>query len=207
MNRVTISAAIYHAALTFAADGDVRSYLNGVRVEPSPNGVGVVVVGCDGHTLAAFHDEAGTCDEAAILPRLKVSAANRKVGKAMTCNGETATFADSSTMPATYLEGRYPDWQRVAPSSERGSHKPGGYVHAPYLARLEAIPAAYGSRDNNAAAFSYGSHERDAVLVTFPATIPAFAVLMPYDPKKARRECLHALPSFMDAPAAEAKAA
>ena len=51
----------YFAAITlFMAKQDVRYYLNGISIEPHPDG-GALLVATDGHRMAVLHDPDGWC--------------------------------------------------------------------------------------------------------------------------------------------------
>ena len=57
----------YFAAITlFMAKQDVRYYLNGVSVEPHPDG-GVLLVATDGHRIGVLHDPDGWCESKFIV--------------------------------------------------------------------------------------------------------------------------------------------
>lgn len=67
----------------FKADTDVRYYLNGICVQPGPDGVGCFVIGCDGHSLALWYDKDGKCSHQVVLrvSRELVSASRKKGAK------------------------------------------------------------------------------------------------------------------------------
>jgi hypothetical protein len=63
--RIKINPRDFVRAAAFAARFDIRYYLNGVHVEPAPNGLpGTIILGCDGNTLFAAHDPNGVFERA-----------------------------------------------------------------------------------------------------------------------------------------------
>lgn len=65
--RVRCDAAKLAKVLPYAADSDVRYYLNGVCIRPDSRG-GVLVIATDGSTLYCVRDPAGVADKETILP-------------------------------------------------------------------------------------------------------------------------------------------
>ena len=67
----------------FKSEADIRFYLNGICVQPGPDGVGCYVIGCDGHRLALWYDAAGKCSRRVVLrvTRELVSASRKKGAK------------------------------------------------------------------------------------------------------------------------------
>jgi hypothetical protein len=62
MKETIINARYYIEAGAFVTKEMSRYTLNGIRVEPHPEG-GAVIVATDGHTMGIFHDREGKCDE------------------------------------------------------------------------------------------------------------------------------------------------
>lgn len=190
-NRITVSARLLRAAMTFAAKNDVRYYLNGVLVEPSPDGQGVRLVATDGHRLAVLFDADGSADAPAIIERHKLPTLPRKGSETLaTFDGERATYPGGTSLPVSYVAGRFPDWQAVVPDVAQLTGAPGAF-NTEYLADLEAVPAGYESK--NGAAIHCRDPESSA-LVTF-GNLPAFVVLMPLR----NGDTAPALPDFMRA--------
>lgn len=190
-NRITVSARLLRAAMTFAAKNDVRYYLNGVFVEPSPDGHGVRLVATDGHRLAVLFDADGSADAPAIIERHKLPTLPRKGGETLaTFDGERATYPGGTSLPVSYVDGRFPDWQAVVPDVAQLTGAPGTF-NTEYLADLVAVPAAYESK--NGAAIHCRDPESSA-LARF-GDLPAFVVLMPLR----NGATAPALPDFMRA--------
>lgn len=62
--------AFLAAASLFVSKEETRYYLNGVLIEPAPQG-GVFLVATDGHRLVCFHDPEGMTDAPPYRPRAK----------------------------------------------------------------------------------------------------------------------------------------
>lgn len=127
----------------FMAKIDIRYYLNGLCVMPSPDGVGCIIVGCDGHRMALWHDKEGKCSQQTIF---KISpaliAACKKRGKSPL--SRTVKYIDGRLVliegidgelyiqpGRPEIEGKYPDVFKVVPDPEklvpglRGNIQPG----------------------------------------------------------------------------------
>lgn len=65
--QIAVKARHFGIAAQTCAKGDVRYYLDGVNIEPGPDGKGAVMVGTDGHRLIAMHDADGICKQNLIL--------------------------------------------------------------------------------------------------------------------------------------------
>lgn len=125
------------AANLFAAKEDVRFYLNGVHIERHPE-CGVVLVGTDGHAMAAIHDPLGWIDpgrKSLIVSRLpgevrrnlQKEVTKPLGGRRMAISERFVVLADefgfdpSTTLgdgwlkiwPSSLIDGSYPDWRRV----------------------------------------------------------------------------------------------
>jgi DNA polymerase III sliding clamp (beta) subunit (PCNA family) len=172
-----ITASLYAAALAVAAIKDVRFYLNGVLVQPCKAG-GALLVGTDGHRLLAVWDaEATDVPEAGcIVPRLKLSAAAVKPGSgSLEFDGARVTLPDGATLPATYIDGRYPDWRVVLPlNAKEGAIST---FNPELLDGLDSVARAFGQKYN--AIELAGTGEGRAILVRYPIAVPAIGVIMP----------------------------
>lgn len=193
VNRITVSATLLRAAFVFAGNKDVRYYLNGVLVEPAPDGHGVRLVATDGHRMAVLFDADGSADAPAIIERHKVPAIPRKCGETMaTFDGSRATYPGGTSLPVAYIDGRFPDWQAVVPDVAQLGGKVASF-NAEYIADLAVIPAAYGLAKHPPVAI-HCRDENSAGLATF-GDLPAFAVVMP----QRSVATVAALPAFMQA--------
>lgn len=125
------------AANLFAAKNDARFYLEGVHIERHPE-CGVILVGTDGHAMAAIHDPSGWIDpehKSLIIARLSgemrrglLKEVSKPLDGKRLAIGETVTVLadglrfDPSTpfgdgwlraYPSSLVDGSYPDWRRV----------------------------------------------------------------------------------------------
>lgn len=193
---ISCNAALFKAALTFAGNKDVRFYLNGVRIEPSPDGVGVRLIATDGDRLAVLFDPNGHATGAAIVERHKVPAIPKAIASdQVTFNGDYATYPGGLSQPVSYIDGTFPDWQAVIPSGDLSGCV--GAFNAGYIADCAVIPKAYG-RDKCPEMSVSQRDAQTAALVTF-GDLPAFVVVMPL--RGSGNPC--ELPAFMQAGRAE----
>lgn len=137
--KISIPNTAILAAMPHMAKKDVRFYLNGLCIEARPDG-GAVVVGTNGHTLAAVHVpdaiepdqrpdkpvQVIVPDSVLIASRLAIRKTHFTIGLTIVTpagkneNGDetpaqlTMTI-DGTTSTFSGPDGRYPDWQRVIP--------------------------------------------------------------------------------------------
>jgi DNA polymerase-3 subunit beta len=64
--KLNLQARLVAAVAQFKASNDIRYYLNGVYVEPRPQG-GAVIVATNGHAMGVWLDETGEIERPAIL--------------------------------------------------------------------------------------------------------------------------------------------
>lgn len=148
----------------FKAEADIRFYLNGICVQPGPDGVGCFVIGCDGRRLAVWFDKDGKCSRRIVLRVTKglVSASRKKGAK----NGRIVLDAgrlvalgvsgDECFIQAGKAEiecsekpgmGGYPDILRVVPKESDLVPGAVGYINGRYLEDIGKA-AKMLSRDN-----------------------------------------------------------
>ncbi|QLI49422.1 DNA polymerase III beta subunit [Pseudomonas phage vB_PaeM_USP_18] len=151
----------YFAAIElFAAEKDVRYYLNGVRIEPHPQ-QGAILVATNGHRLAVIHDPDGWCKEPIIvgdIPRALVAACKvkgsflkltepkqlwiSKGGAVLMGLGDTEPPTDPFNAGALHInkiaivDGKFPDWRRVMPTERADSLVRFPAVNPKYLAEI-----------------------------------------------------------------------
>lgn len=147
--KIKLNANNLAAIYSHVAVNDVRYYLNGIQIEPSPDGRGVILVATNGHTLAAGYDAAATHDmpQAGVIIELD-NATVKACAKAddteaveidtvsgtISGNLKTGRSHVSLLGIAKLVDGRFPDWRRVVPKSIGPAH----CVNAPFnLAYLE----------------------------------------------------------------------
>lgn len=158
----------------FSGKQDVRFYLNGYSVTPHPQG-GVLLRATDGHTAILIHDKDGQCEGQYILAndsdlvrhaRLskeekKQADARRWVQWTGKPTDRISIVATSGDMEATsefareqfvlplgqgFVDGAYPETDRIVPLSDDLSTGLHGVVQPQYLARLEKLHKAMGVR-------------------------------------------------------------
>lgn len=130
----SIRASYARLAMTCAAVVDIRYYLQGVFVDPRPEG-GAYIVATDGHCLMAIIDESAECSEATILaPNRQTIAVCPKVGDlkrdTATARLRLSEFEGKPALAVTnengigihvqisfpVLEGKFPNWRKVLPA-------------------------------------------------------------------------------------------
>lgn len=150
---ITLTRAQLRAALIFAADKDVRYYLNGVCLEVGECG-DARLVATDGHRLAvlAVGDHPAAVPGEYLIPRdvLKpIKRASRTTGadvSIMIDGGRVMVAAGTEIIAGGLLiDGKFPDWQRVCPDPERMSGEPGTY-NAQYVADIAGALIELGDR-------------------------------------------------------------
>lgn len=130
----------------FMAVHDIRYYLNGVYIEPAPQG-GVFLVATDGHTLLAIHDSTGKMawpgdnegrpvivrvTPGAIAAAKVAAAASHRyrrefMGARVLVRGQRLSVAVDSQAAVhdgelfvqagrCHIEGKYPDWRKMLPA-------------------------------------------------------------------------------------------
>lgn len=150
---ITLTRAQLRAALIFAAEKDVRYYLNGICLEVGECG-DARLVATDGHRLAvlAIGDHPDAVPGEYLIPRdvLKpVKRASRATGAdvSLQIDGGRVVVASGADIIAggLLIDGKFPDWQRVCPDPETMSGEPGCY-NAAYLADIRAALIELGDK-------------------------------------------------------------
>lgn len=150
---ITLTRAQVRAALIFAADGDIRHYLNGVCLEVGECGDTRLIATC-GSQLAvlAVGDHPAATPGEYIIPRdvLKaIKRAGRKVPAEISLQIDGARVivasGDEILSGGQIIDGKFPDWQRVCPEPERMSGEAGSF-DARYLANIRTALLELGDR-------------------------------------------------------------
>lgn len=180
----------------FVAKTDIRFYLHGLFVTPSPNGNGCVIAGCNGHHLALWHDPEGNCSEerifkispafvAACKRRIKGNNLPRKVayvdGRLLLTAGDEEIFIQAGKAE---LEGKYPEIFKVVPPNDKlvpGLH---GHINAEYIKTIgEAgrLAAADASLSVGVSHYSSkaGRHSFGPIVTRFDRSPQFLVVTMP----------------------------
>lgn len=126
--QITITKpALFAAAARFMSTEAARYYLNGVHIEPGPDG-GAILVAIDGHRMFVAHDQDATLDLDGMAsvtikpakPKMPVAYFQKGNGP-LVLDGKSATLETSKGLDistAPIVEGmEFPDWRRVVPAS------------------------------------------------------------------------------------------
>lgn len=130
--KLNINARLFAAIAVFKAEHDIRYYLNGVYVEPLPEG-GVVIVATNGHALGMWRDASGEAERCAILrcgkplqaacaklDRLRLVIRDERLAVIDPGQGGIETYIqhrDGVDKKNNWeVEGKFPDWSRVLPA-------------------------------------------------------------------------------------------
>ena len=165
--RIKFAAKHLPRVALFMATCDIRYYLNGIRIEPAPQG-SVFIIGCDGHCLAIIHDKDGTMTGSAgvilraspgLLQACKAPGRElRSLGGAnVIITGSRISVANDFEQEFTnlevfvqagqpWIEGVYPDYGRVLPAFDKvkpGFNTP---INSQYLARFARLKPDSGDR-------------------------------------------------------------
>jgi len=122
-----VSAKLLHAALPFAAKGDIRYYLNGIHIRQSGNGHTCIIEATNGHMMAILHDDNGalTGDPASVILCRDVVAKLPKTGKILIYEDGSVTQFDplkgSSNIryEKATIDGKFPNSAKVIPAADR----------------------------------------------------------------------------------------
>ncbi|MBN49948.1 MAG: hypothetical protein CMN85_10435 [Spongiibacteraceae bacterium] len=201
-----IQARHLAAAMVIAAKDDIRYYLNGVCIEPAPDG-GILLVSTDGHRLLVIHDPDGFASEQFILPRnpdlirvcnksslpngsqrdmKRVSRIVVRGGLAYAVNNcfdlESPEFDPTTTncaWPFNPIDGRFADWRRVLAESdnENDEGKKSFSVNPKYFGDFEVVKKHLGGTWG---VVLHTGKNQDKTYVEIPANqdMRAFGVVM-----------------------------
>jgi hypothetical protein len=162
------------AAVCAARKDEVRTYLQGVRIEPREGG-GVNLVGCDAHRLLNVVDLEGTVAApitVALTPTLLTKAGSAKAIELAITDGTDAPEArlslGSDTLYGAAVEYSqpYPDWRQLLRDIRTDQYAHEVTFNAEYLADLGKIAkilrTTYG-----AVRLIYGTNDRQPVRISF----------------------------------------
>lgn len=204
-HNLDVCAHLVRIAHAFCGRDDTRYCLQGVRIEPSPEG-GVVIVATDGHALIALHDEDGRTPRPVTLrlrkpvlrswgaehgspARLRMNLAAARtdapaeimVGYGNTLD-EVRAIAPAPEIDSMYF---YPDWRKVVPGTpgepiaEAGAALLGGGL----LARFGKAAVRLCLREDpiklSSALTLHSTGPRSPTFVRFAEGLPAFGLLSP----------------------------
>ena len=116
-------SSVFNKTQFAMAQQDVRFYLNGLLIEINPENLNIV--GTDGHRLAKTTitiDKKNVNDQSCIVPRKAIQELTRSLSDKKDCRislvDNQASFKYSSvTLTTKLIDGTFPDYNRVIPSS------------------------------------------------------------------------------------------
>ncbi len=195
MFKITVFARYLRAALTHAAQKDVRYYLNGVLLDTDAG----KIVSTDGHRMLIITDSCLRAEygRSVIIPRDAIAAALKLAGKA--CDFVTVTESaiqlDSGASVAyTPIDARYPDWRQVMPRGERiGDQAPATYAPEYIADAIAAVNVARGRAPSKwAGKVAVYQRGNDAAIVS-DGENGVIALVMPQRTNVARDDIAHAM--------------
>lgn len=143
---IEVTRAQLRAALIFAADKDIRYYLNGVCLHVGECG-DARLVATDGHRLAIVKlcEQSSAAPGEYLIPR-DILKTIKKAGRLdtipllLTIDGDGFQLEDQAARAiiggAKLIDGKFPDYQRVIPIPENMDGTPGAF-NASYLADIQ----------------------------------------------------------------------
>jgi len=178
--KITIDRNALKAVSRFAAKQDIRFYLCGVLIESSPKETRIV--GCDGHTLAVHRSQhtgenegywTGIVPLATVTALLKMKATHKTLRDAPIIlsvqeSGEIRADWIDQSINFRAIDGKFPEYQRVIPSTVDGK---AAWYQPEYLQRI-----ADASKDMGES-FTFGFNGNSASLAYIGQSM--LAVIMP----------------------------
>jgi hypothetical protein len=190
-----LSANAVRLAYSFAAKSDVRYYLQGVHVEPHPNG-GAAITGCDGHRVLQVHDRDATDVETMVIGLDESARAALKKGKYVKTEFEPKKLAilNGDELPI-YLQwtdyrvvGNYPDVKTILGERESWIEGISGTFNVNYIAdaTIAAAKAVSGKKIRSYIGVSFyskkserpGDFPYDKLLFIVEGETPAWGCVM-----------------------------
>ena len=213
---IRCNANLYRITSLCLSAKQARYCLNGVFVDPNPNG-GVNLVATDSHRMLVIHDAAGTADESAIIALTPESIKACKAGRNETRHIEIKTGENIATIYAVVgthesddemlaarshiaisaackIDGTFPDYRRVVPTpSPKGVATPfsGKYVADFGKAANELAKIGSSNKYRKGIIRILCSDINSPALILFDNSPHALGVLMPI-----RGEGSHNLPAW-----------
>lgn len=198
--NLNLKARLVAAIAQFKASTDIRYYLNGVYVEPHPEG-GVILVATNGHSLGIWHDASGEVGRPIIInvtkPLLAACAGGKEIDNRRLVDKNGRLTVVDKTNAEIYIqgehgkkfgaeqyeiEGNFPDWRKVVPAIEPGRTQLFNVFQPQYLRQAsEAVRTACG-HDNWGAALTLRQPAPDKGIIvqsSNPEATGFIAVIMP----------------------------
>lgn len=192
---ISVNADLFRSVYIAVSTEETRYYLQGVFIEPMPNG-GVTMAATDGHRLLVCFDPSGAAARAAIIRLSKdalkackpVKGDTRRLGVAF--DAETATVwarkheeapeLPVAISPGAEIDGTFPQWRRVVPAIDGPGGQP-GFFNSRYLAEMGNAGEGFASAAGRGRPpmTLYQAAEGDPALIRWASVEDAFGVLMP----------------------------
>lgn len=197
--NINVTARIFAAIAKFTATRDIRYYLEGVYLEPHPEG-GAYIIGTDGHTMGVWLDHTATGVERPIIIKTTTKLLQACQGSDMrrltVLDGRLAVVLETDQLKPTselyidpieikttdriYFEipGKFPDWRKVVPASTEQGLK--GFVMPSYLNRVHEAVKIGSVNAGKFDAIQFMQADKDKGVLAVCSSEPNyFAVIMP----------------------------
>lgn len=200
--NLNLKARLVAAVAVFKADHDIRYYLNGVYVEPAPEG-GAIIAATNGHAMCVWRDPSATGVDRPIIiqtdANLLQACQGSDLKRLVVRDGRLAVVLDKEgpgvslqeevyIQPIGYrktvgcapweIEGKFPDWVRVIPNAPALGVK--GFFNAEYLAMAGRAMKIGNTLASKFFAPQLNQDTQDsAILVSWNADKDFLAVIMP----------------------------
>jgi hypothetical protein len=198
--NLNVKARLFAAVAVFKADQDIRYYLNGVYLEPCPEG-GAIIAATNGHAMCVWRDTTATGVDRPIIiqadAKLLQACQGSDLKRLVVRDERLAVILEEQPgkspsqevyiqpipirkrgVPSWEIEGKFPDWVRVVPNAP--AHGVKGFFNAQYL-----VDVGRAMKIGNVAASKFYAPQLNqdtadsAILVTWNADPDFLAVIMP----------------------------
>lgn len=184
---IRVNADLFRIAFMCASREETRYFLNGVHIEPHPDG-GALLTATDGHRLVSIYDQDGEASESATVSVtkefLRLCKSGAEIPRQLHVFGPDGTVKEGGT-PIGFaanciLPGAFPDWRKVVPAFD-GDAGPFPAFHGPLVEGFSKIGVqlAKVKSVSSAAMRIVTRGNEDAALVLWPNMRHAFGILMP----------------------------
>jgi DNA polymerase-3 subunit beta len=190
--KLNLQARLVAAVAQFKASHDIRYYLNGVYVEPRPQG-GAVIVATNGHAMGVWLDETGEIERPAILrigAKLQAACRGSDIKRLTIIDNRLAVLGQKvkgglkdmelyvQPQPGDWeVPGKFPDWANVVRVID-GPPSLHSALNPEYIAMMDsAIGIGIGDKFKNITVRQEAPHS--GIVFTTSATPNFVGVIMP----------------------------
>lgn len=203
---IEVDAILFRAVSECRSYEETRWYLNGVYVQPHPDG-GALLVATDGHRLLCAYDRAAKVKQPRIVhvePKAIDAKALVAISKAMPGERAKLTVDDAGiltlgtyrSLRTSFVDGTFPNWLAVVrpilEGAASGKLAVAAFNHR-YLTSFGRIREILKGKDDAGAMKVIAFDEGGPALVLFPSLDDVFGIIMPM---RAGLEA-NAIPAFM----------